>query len=103
MIRIYLLTIILLMAVSGYSQDNIIIAKGEKVTKAGGGYAFTEGPAVAPDGRVFFTDQPNEKIDVWSENGTITTFLHPCERSNGMYFNKKGELVTCADLYNRIV
>lgn len=103
MIRIYLLTIILLMAVSGYSQDNIIIAKGEKVTKAGGGYAFTEGPAVAPDGRVFFTDQPNDKIDVWSENGTITTFLHPCERSNGMYFNKKGELVTCADLYNRIV
>ena len=103
MIRIYLLTIILLMAVCGYSQDDILIAKGEKVTKAAGGYTFTEGPAVAPDGRVFFTDQPNDKIDVWSENGTITTFLHPCERSNGMYFNKKGELVACADLHNRLV
>jgi gluconolactonase len=103
MFKIYFLTFIVLMAVRGYSQDNNLIAKGAKVTKAAGGYAFTEGPAVAPDGRVFFTDQPNDKIDVWSENGTITTFLHPCERSNGMYFNKKGELVACADLHNRLV
>ena len=43
-----------------------LIAKGGKITKAGGGYIFTEGPSVAPDGRVFFTDQPNDKIDVWS-------------------------------------
>jgi gluconolactonase len=53
---------------------------------------------------VFFTDQPNDKIDVWSEkDNRITTFLHPCERSNGTYFNHKGELVACADLHNRLV
>ena len=76
--------------------------KAKKITKAGGGYIFTEGPSVAPDG-VFFTDQPNDKIEVWSEGGSITTFMQGCERSNGTYFNKKGELVACADLHNRLV
>jgi len=97
----------LVIGISGVCQENKtqsdLIAKDSKVTKAGGGYKFTEGPSVAPDGRVFFTDQPNDKIDVWNENGTITTFMQPCDRSNGMYFNKKGELVACADLHNRLV
>lgn len=80
-----------------------LIADGAKVTKVQGGFAFTEGPSVAPDGRVFFTDQPNDKIEVWSEDGKITTFLTPCGRSNGTYFNRKGELVACADLHNKLV
>jgi gluconolactonase len=84
-------------------QNTNLIAKNAQVTKAGGGYTFTEGPAVAPDGRVFFTDQPNDKIDVWSENGKITTFMQPCGRSNGTYFNADGELVVCADLHNRLI
>jgi gluconolactonase len=88
---------------TGYSQDNTLVAPQAVVTKAGSGYIFTEGPSVAPDGRVFFTDQPNDKIDVWSEDGKITTFMQPCERSNGTYFNKQGELVACADLHNRLV
>jgi gluconolactonase len=97
----------LVIGFSGICQENHKKAQlaepGAQVTKAGGGYKFTEGPSVAPDGRVFFTDQPNDKIDIWDENGTITTFMQPCERSNGTYFNKKGELVACADLHNRLV
>lgn len=84
-------------------QTPKLIAKGEIVTKAGGGYTFTEGPSVAPDGRVFFTDQPNNKIEIWNESGAITTFTGSGERANGTYFNRKGELVTCADLHNRLV
>lgn len=87
----------------GHNPTRNLITKGAKVTKAGGGYSFTEGPSAAPDGRVFFTDQPNDKIEVWSENGSITTFVQSSERSNGTYFNRKGELVTCADLHNRLV
>jgi gluconolactonase len=79
------------------------VAKNASVIKAGGGYSFTEGPSAAPDGRVFFTDQPNDKIEIWDENGTITNFVNSSERSNGTKFNKKGELVTCADLHNRLV
>lgn len=107
MTKLLLVTAIVFIAISVNSQDigtnSELIAKGATVTKAGGGYLFTEGPSVAPDGRVFFTDQPNDKIEIWNENGTITTFLQPCDRSNGTYFNKKGELVACADLHNRLI
>ena len=104
MTKLLLLGVLFLSVLYGQSQDNQLFDKNLKVTKIGGGYAFTEGPSVAPDGRVFFTDQPNDKIDVWSEKGNrITTFLQHCERSNGTYFNQKGELVACADLHNRLV
>ncbi len=86
------------------NQNQDLVAKGAIITKSGDGYTFTEGPSVAPDGRVFFTDQPNDKIFIWNEKGnTITAFLQSCERSNGTYFNQKGELVACADLHNRLV
>lgn len=105
--RILIFTLFSFYILSGNAQNirqnTDLIAKDAKVIKAGGGYTFTEGPAVAPDGRVFFTDQPNDKIDVWSENGKITTFMQPCGRSNGTYFNKSGELVACADLHNRLI
>ncbi|MDP2338871.1 MAG: SMP-30/gluconolactonase/LRE family protein [Bacteroidota bacterium] len=100
---IFTLFCISVTTVSSQKNNQKLIEKGAIVIKAGGGYLFTEGPSVAPDGRVFFTDQPNDKIDVWNENGNITTFMQPCDRSNGTYFNKKGELVACADLHNRLV
>jgi len=106
MSRLLTFALLVFLILSGNAQNvnQNLVAKDAKVTKVGGGYAFTEGPSVAPDGRVFFTDQPNDKIDVWSEkDNRITTFLQPCERSNGTYFNQKGELVACADLHNRLV
>ena len=102
--KFILLATILLATHIVNAQFHLIVADGSEVNKVGSGYAFTEGPAVAPDGRVFFTDQPNDKIEVWNEkDNTTATFLQPCDRSNGTYFNKKGELVACADLHNRLV
>lgn len=96
--------IFLMLTCNAKSQENQLFDKNEKVTKVGQGYAFTEGPAVAPDGRVFFTDQPNDKIYIWNEKGNkISTFLNASERANGTFFNKKGELLACADLHNRLV
>ncbi len=103
LILVFLVTLFQISAAQESNQFPQLVKKDAVVTKAGGGYIFTEGPSVAPDGRVFFTDQPNDKIDVWAEDGTITTYLQPCERSNGTYFNKKGELVACADLNNKLV
>ncbi len=79
-----------------------IIAKNAVVEKAGDGFAFTEGPAVAPDGKVYFTDQPNDKIFIWDEKNGISLYLEGTGRSNGMYFSKKGVLVTCADEKNQL-
>ncbi|NLZ95314.1 MAG: SMP-30/gluconolactonase/LRE family protein [Bacteroidales bacterium] len=77
--------------------NSSIVAKDATIEQASSGFSFTEGPAVATDGRVYFTDQPNDKIYVWDENEGISLWLEGTGRSNGMYFNNDGELVTCAD------
>ncbi|MDD2381082.1 MAG: SMP-30/gluconolactonase/LRE family protein [Mariniphaga sp.] len=86
-----------------FGQNSRIVAKNAKVEMAGTGFKFTEGPAVAPDGRVFFTDQPNDQIHVWDEKEGISLWLEGTGRSNGMYFNAEGQLVSCADQHNQLV
>ena len=80
-----------------------LTAKSAILQKAGSGYTFTEGSSVAADGRVFFTDQPNDRIYVWDEKTGISLFKEGTERSNGTYFDQEGNLYACADLYNKIV
>lgn len=104
MTKLLLFGTFFLSILSLFAQNNQLFNESEKVTKVAGGYKFTEGPAVAPDGRVYFTDQPNDKIYVWNEKGnSVSVFLNSSERANGTYFNKKGELIACADLHNRLV
>lgn len=80
-----------------------LVAKNAEVKKLGEGYGFTEGPAVDRPGNVFFTDQPNNKIIKWSfSTGELSTFTEDAGRSNGMYFNREGELITCADMENQV-
>lgn len=61
-------------------------------------FSFTEGPAVDAAGDVYFTDQPNNRILKYEQkSGKITVFMQPAGRSNGMYFDKAGNLIACAD------
>jgi len=92
----------LLIFFTAFSQKSEIVAKNAEIKKASTGYAFTEGPAVASDGKVYFTDQPNDRIYVWDEKEGISLWLEGTRRSNGMYFNANGQLVACADLYNQL-
>lgn len=104
MLKLLTFTFFFSVILFGKAQEQNLIAKDAVVTKVATGYKFTEGPAVARDGRVFFTDQPNDKILIWNEkDNSVSTFLESTERSNGTYFNKKGELVCCADLNNRLI
>ena len=79
-----------------------VIAPGAKVEKLAGDFEFTEGPAADDAGNVFFTDQPNDRIMKWSIESKLSTFMQPCGRSNGLYFDKKGNLLACADLNNQL-
>jgi gluconolactonase len=74
-----------------------VVAPGATVEKLAGGFTFTEGPTCDPDGNVFFTDQPSDRILKWSTDGRLSTFLEPAGRANGMYFAPGGELIACAD------
>lgn len=95
--------LLLLVAVAIFGQESSIVPEKTKVVQAGTGYTFTEGPAVSSDGKVFFTDQPNDRIYVWDEIRGIELWSEDTGRSNGMYFNADGQLVACADLFNQLV
>lgn len=81
-----------------------IVAKKAELVKVADGYSFTEGPAVHLNGDVFFTDQPNNKIIKWSATrNEVSVFMEESSRSNGMYFDRNKNLITCADLDNQVV
>jgi len=100
-------TLMILFSFSSAAQEPQIpaalIAKGARVQKAGSGYAFSEGPSVARDGRVFFTDQPSDRVYLWDEKSGITLFKENCGRANGTWFDSEGNLLVCADLHNTII
>jgi gluconolactonase len=79
-----------------------IIAPGAKLEKLAGDFKFTEGSSTDAEGNVFFTDQPNDRIMKWSVDGKLSTFLQPCGRANGTYFDKAGNLIACADEKNEL-
>ena len=94
----------LVMGVNLCHGQSPIIADGATLEKAGTGYSFTEGPAVDDQGDVYFTDQPNDKIYKWSaEDGQVRLYMENTKRSNGMFFNNDGRLISCADLQNQLV
>ena len=88
--------------VAGESKKVGIVAPGEKATLLSAGFKFTEGPAADAEGNVFFTDQPNDRICKWSVDGKLTDFMKPAGRSNGTFFDKQGNLWTCADMNNEL-
>lgn len=96
--------ILILFVLNGFAQQSKIIVKGATLTKLSGEYAFTEGPAADAEGNVFFTDQPNDKIYKWSSSDNSTTlYMDKTGRSNGLYFDRAGNLLSCADLENQLI
>ncbi len=65
-------------------------------------FKFTEGPIADAAGNVYFTDQPNDRIMVWTVDGQLETFLQPSGRANGLYFDLQGNLLACADEKNQL-
>jgi gluconolactonase len=80
-------------------EDGIqkIIQPGAALEKLSDGFLFTEGPSSDAAGNVCFTDQPNDRIMHWSISGEISVFMQPSGRSNGLAFDREGNLWACAD------
>ncbi len=97
----YLTTVFLMLSCSAQNPD--IVAEGAELTLAAEGFEFTEGPAVAENGDVYFTDQPNDRIIKWTaEDNSVTDWMSPSGRSNGLYFDQNGDLISCADEKNEL-
>jgi gluconolactonase len=82
---------------AGSESSTTVVAPGATLQKLSGEFEFTEGPTHNAAGEVYFTDQPNNRIMKWSRDGTLSTYLQPAGRANGMYFDRKGNLLACAD------
>jgi gluconolactonase len=57
--------------------------------------AFTEGPTVAEDGTVYFTDLDNNRIMRLSTDGALSTFRQPSHGANGLLFDSEWRLLAC--------
>jgi gluconolactonase len=84
-------------ALTTSSPQAQIFAPDAKLEKLAGGFKFTEGAASDTKGNVYFTDQPNDSILVWTTEGKLATTLKPTGRSNGLCVDANGHLWACAD------
>lgn len=68
------------------------------------GHTFTEGPAIAPNGDVYFSDVRESKIwRVDARSGDVSLFLENTGQTNGLMFGPDGRLYTCRRSAEQIV
>jgi len=66
------------------------------------GFTFTEGPAIDSDGKLFFSDIPNNRIYVYHDD-VLDIFLEESGGANGLYFGKDGTLYACAGKARQLI
>jgi len=87
------------------AEPNPVLPEGAKLEKlysrtrpVKGG--LTEGPAVAPDGSIYFTDitqgkEPSEILRYDPKSGKTEVFIADARKANGLMFDPQGRLVAC--------
>lgn len=83
-------------------KQSDIIANGAKPVLVSSQFKFTEGPVADKSGNFFFTDIIEDKIWRYSTEGELSLFMDKTGHSDGMYFDKKGNLITAADEKNEL-
>lgn len=81
-----------------WAQQTDLIASNASLQLVSENFSFTEGPATAANGDVFFTDQPNNRIYQWhADTNEISIYMDPAGRANGLWMDNKGRLLAAAD------
>lgn len=68
---------------------------GNEVTWLATGFKFTEGPALAPWGDIYFSDIPDNRIYILSAQGRLSWGRENTGGANGLMFDPRGNLVIC--------
>src|SRR5262245_30869998 len=76
------------------AQDKIV-PTGAKLEMVWGDGDFTEGPALAPDGSILFSDIGESIYRYDPKSGKTELFRRPSGRANGLMFNQQGDLIAC--------
>jgi gluconolactonase len=89
--------LLLLLTTTGYSAEPIAeLGPVGKVKKLHTDLQFTEGPTKAPDGTIYFTDIPADRIYELATDGTLSVFLEPAGHCNGLMVTADGKLYACS-------
>ncbi len=79
-----------------FAQDSAPVVPADAVVKKlAGGFQFTEGPAWDRKQTLYFSDIPNQTIHTWSEEKGVGVFKKIEGSSNGLWFDKAGNLYAC--------
>jgi gluconolactonase len=70
-------------------------ADAQSVERAAEVPALTEGPTVAPDGSVYFTELRAQRIYKLGTDGELTVFREKSHAANGLVFDREGRLIAC--------
>ena len=87
------------------SQDEglaSILKPGTNPIKLAGDFSFTEGPASDKAGNVYFTDQPNDRIMIWSIKGEVDRLSCNLPAGQTAFSLTKGKFWSCADEKNEL-
>ncbi len=67
------------------------------------GCLFTEGPLWHPTGEyLLWSDMPGDHLRRWSKADGVTTFRKPCDKSNGLAWDRQGRLLACEHASSRV-
>ena len=73
-----------------------LVPEGAVPEKVADGYKFTEGPALAPDGSIYFSDIPAAlTLRFDAKTGETTTVEENSGNANGLMFDHDGVLIAC--------
>ncbi len=73
-----------------------VVPENPEIRKLAGDFKFTEGPALGPDGKIYFNDIPNERTHVYDPGtGKTRVFRAATGRANGLYWTPAGALLAC--------
>ena len=73
-----------------------IVGKQVEFERIATGCLFTEGPLWHPrDQYLLWSDMPGDHLRRWSKLDGVTTFRQPCNKSNGLTWDRQGRLLAC--------
>ncbi|MSR57972.1 MAG: gluconolactonase [Planctomycetaceae bacterium] len=87
----------------GSPQLQEILIPGEAWKLVAEGYKFTEGPAVNPQGEVFYNDVPESKTFKVGLDGQVSVFLSDTKFGDGQAFGPDGRLYSVAGGAEQII
>ncbi|MEL0097682.1 MAG: SMP-30/gluconolactonase/LRE family protein [Planctomycetaceae bacterium] len=77
------------------NYSSLPLPDGISPVKTAAFLVFTEGPAVAADGTLYYSDIPNNRILTLTTDGTTSVWRDKSNRTNGQTFDQEGRLLHC--------